>query len=79
MEARTDSKTKPNMARPMAYDYLEPIIPAHTVIPAQAGIQTCCEVRASFTTALDTRLRGYDDADGETGSVDTAETGGIRV
>ncbi len=45
------------------------VIPAHTVIPAQAGIQTCCEVRASFTTALDTRIRGYDDADGETGQL----------
>jgi hypothetical protein len=42
----------------MAYDYLEPVIPAYTVIPAKAGIQSCCEVRASFTTALDTRLRG---------------------
>ncbi len=47
------------------------------VIPAQAGIQSCCEVQPSSTTALDTRIRGYDGVGCGAGSTDTAEAGGL--
>jgi hypothetical protein len=70
----------------MANDYLIPsVIPATSpvtpatppVIPAKAGIQPHYEEQRLFSAALDTRLRGYDGIDGGTGSVDSAQAGGL--
>ena len=42
------------------------VIPASkSVIPAKAGIQLQFKQRATSTTALDTRLRGYDGVEGD--------------
>ena len=47
------------------------------VIPAKAGIQPQVEQRASSSTALDTRLRGYDGVESGAGPVDAAKLGGL--
>ena len=63
MEAVTHRKAKPHMARLMAHDSLKRRFAVHAsspVIPAKAGIQLQFKQRATSTTALDTRLRGYD-------------------
>ena len=52
------------------------VIPAFkSVIPAKAGIQLQFKQRATSTTALDTRLRGYDGVQW----VDSAEAGRVGV
>ena len=52
------------------------VIPAlHAVIPAKAGIQRHAAQRTISTTALDTRLRGYDGIQW----ADSAEAGRVGV
>jgi hypothetical protein len=63
MEAQVNRRTQPNMARPMAYDYMNSATaPDNTVFPAQAGTQCHDKVQSSTNAQLDTRVREYDEA-----------------